>query len=350
LLLGIKKIKKMAENFYADQVLKSLSEQNQENKGEETQVEEIAKTVETPVTEVVAEKETTTEVEVNSLFDKLKQVEEPKQTEENPAALSEDVQKKLQEYEQYRSQVEQYENNPFIKALTLGKDLKEIAHKIVGNDVSKMSFKEMIAAKVKSEFNLEGEELEEAIEEEMNIFDGKSRLEKARMEKQLREEMAVNENEILIGLKEYETQLKAQQLSPEQIAKNEEVIKASDFSAIDSVAEKLVGGDVYGVEMTKEFVEETKKNYNLNELAPYIDVKTGNLNAKDFLFDKFIKSNWQKIAEEAYRMGEKGTMKRFANPDGSNRGNSPSAESVDKLQENQKSWGINVKQRVINID
>jgi hypothetical protein len=49
-------------------------------------------------------------------------------------------------------------------------------------------------------------------------------------------------------------------------------------------------------------------------------------------------------------MGEKGTMKRFANPDGSNRGNSPSAESVDKLQENQKSWGINVKQRVINID
>ena len=69
-----------------------------------------------------------------------------------------------------------------------------------------------------------------------------------------------------------------------------------------------------------------------------------------FLFDKFIKSNWQKIAEEAYRMGEKGTMKRFANPDGSNRGNSPAAESVDKLQENQKSWGINVKQRVINID
>jgi len=139
LLLGIKKNKKMAENFYANQVLKSLSEQNQENKSEETQVEEIAKTVETPVTEVVAEeKETTTEVEVNSLFDKLKQVEEPKQTEENPAALSEDVQKKLQEYEQYRSQVEQYENNPFIKALSLGKDLKEIAHKIVGNDVSKM--------------------------------------------------------------------------------------------------------------------------------------------------------------------------------------------------------------------
>ena len=341
----------MAENFYADQVLKALSEQNQENKSEETQVEEIAKTVETPVAEVATEeKETTTEVEVNSLFDKLKQVEEPKQTEENQAALSEDVQKKLQEYEQYRSQVEQYENNPFIKALSLGKDLKEIAHKIVGNDVSKMSFKEMIAAKVKSEFNLEGEELEEAIEEEMNIFDNKSRLEKARMEKQLREEMAGNENEILTGLKEYEAQLKAQQLTPEQIAKNEEVIKASDFSAIDSVAEKLVGGDVYGVEMTKEFIEETKKAYNINELAPYIDSKTGELNAKDFLFEKFISKNWQKIAENAYEMGKKGTMKRFANPDGSNKGNSPAADPVDKYQENQKSWGINVKQRVINID
>lgn len=343
----------MAENFYADQVLKSLSEQNKEEKVETT-IETPAETVVEPKTEQKSVVENTTEeptkeLEVNSLFDKLKQVEEPTQTEE-PKTLSEDVQKKLQEYEQYRAQVEQYENNPFIKALSLGKDLKEIAHKIVGNDVSKMSFKEMITARVKSEFNLEGEELEEAIEEEMNLFDSKGRLEKARMEKQLREEMAANENEILIGLKEYETQLKAQQLTPEQIAKNEEVIKSNDFLAIDSVAEKLVGGDVYGVEMTTEFVEETKKNYNLNDLAPYIDVKTGNLNAKDFLFDKFIKTNWQKIAEEAYRMGQKGTMKRFANPDGSNRGNSPSAESVDKFQENQKSWGINVKQRVINVD
>lgn len=339
----------MANDFYADKVLKALSEQNEEN-NVETPVEAVVETQteETPVVENTTE-ETTQELEVNSLFDKLKQVEEPKQT-ETPAALSEDVQKKLQEYEQYRNQVEQYENNPFIKALTLGKDLKEIAHKIVGNDVSKMSFKEMIAAKVKSEFQLEGEELEEAIEEEMSIFDSKSRLEKARMEKQLREEMAVNENEILKGLQEYETQLKAQQLTPEQIAKNEEVIKANDFSVIDSVAEKLVGGDVYGVEMTKEFIEETKKNYNMNELAPYIDVKTGELNAKDFLFEKFISKNWQKIAENAFEMGKKGTMKRIANPDGSNRGNSPAAETVDRLKENQKSWGINVNQRVINID
>lgn len=213
-----------------------------------------------------------------------------------------------------------------------------------------MSLKEMITAKVKSEFNLEGEDLEEAVEEEMNLFEGKSRLERARIEKELRNEMSVNENEILKELKEYETQLKAQQLSPEQIAKNEEVIKASDFSAIDSVAEKLVGGDVYGVEMTKEFIEETKKAYNINELAPYIDSKTGELNAKDFLFEKFISKNWQKIAENAFEMGKKGTMKRFANPDGSNKGNSPAAESVDKFQENQKSWGINVRQRVINID
>ena len=339
----------MVNDFYADQVLKALSQPNEE-KTVETPVEAVVETQteETPVVENTTE-ETTTELEVNSLFDKLKQVEEPKQT-ETPAVLSEDVQKKLQEYEQYRTQVEQYENNPFIKALALGKDLKEIAHKIVGNDVSKMSFKEMIAAKVKSEFQLEGEELEEAIEEEMNLFDSKGRLEKARMEKQLREEMAVNENEILTGLKEYETQLKAQQLTPEQIAKNEEVIKANDFSVIDSVSEKLVGGDIYGVEMTKEFVEETKKNYNMNELAPYINEKTGELNAKDFLFEKFISKNWQKIAENAFEMGKKGTMKRFANPDGSNRGNSPAAETVDKLKENQKSWGINVKQRVINVD
>jgi hypothetical protein len=341
----------MVNDFYADSVLKALSQQPEENTNEETPVEQpVETTEETPVTEeVIEEKKETEENEVNSLFEKLKQVEEPKKT-EAPEALSEDVQKKLQEYEQYRNQVEQYENNPLIKALTLGKDLKEIAQKIVGNDVSKMSFKDMIAAKIKSEFNLEGEELEEAIEEEINIFDGKSRLEKARMEKQLREEMAGNEDDILKELKEYESQIKAQQLTPEQIAKNEEVIKSNDFLAIDTVAEKLVGGDVYGVEMTKEFIEETKKGYNLNELAPYINEKTGELNAKEFLFDKFISKNWQKIADNAFEMGKKGTMKKIANPDGSNRGNSPSAEAVDKLKENQKSWGINTKQRVINVD
>lgn len=340
----------MVNDFYADSVLKALSQQPEENKNEETPVEQPVETAEeTPVTEEVTEKKETEENEVNSLFEKLKQVEEPKKT-EVPEALSEDVQKKLQEYEQYRNQVEQYENNPLVKALSLGKDLKEIAQKIVGNDVSKMSFKDMIAAKIKSEFNLEGEELEEAVEEEMNTFDSKSRLEKARIEKQLREKLAGNENDILKELKEYENQIKAQQLTPEQIAKNEEVIKNNDFLAIDTVAEKLVGGDVYGVEMTKEFIEETKKGYNLNELAPYINEKTGELNAKDFLFDKFISKNWQKIAENAFEMGKKGTIKRFANPDGSNKGNSPTADPVDKLKENQKSWGINTGQRVINID
>jgi hypothetical protein len=339
----------MVNDFYADNVLKALSQQNEEEKNETVQKEElIEQKEEKPAVEETTETKQE-ETEVNSLFEKLKQVEEPKKT-EAPEALSDDVQKKLQEYEGYRAQLEQYEQNPLIKALTLGKDLKEVARKIVGNDVSKMSFTDMIAVKVKKEFNLEGEELEEAIEEEVNIFDSKSRLEKARIEKQLREELASDESDIFKELKEYEAQIKSQQLTPEQIAKNGEVIKSNDFLAIDTVAEKLVGGDIYGVEMTKEFIEDTKKNYNLNELAPYINEKNGELKAKEFLFDKFISQNWQKIAENAYEMGKKGTMRRIANPDGSNKGNSPIAEAVDKLKENQKQWGINVKQRVINVD
>lgn len=347
----------MVNDFYADSVLKAISEQNEEKASEqelnENKVEAQAENLpeekkEEAVVENTTEKKGE-ESEVNSLFEKLKQVEEPKKT-ETPEALSEDVQKKLQEYEQYRAQLEEYEKNPLIKALTLGKDLKEVAQKIVGNDVSKMSLTDLITAKIKNEFNLEGEELEEAIEEELSIFEGKSRLEKARIEKQLREEMASGENDILKELKEYESQIKSQQLTPEQIAKNHEIIKNNDFQAIDAVAEKLVGGDIYGVEMTKEFIEETKKNYNLNELAPYINEKTGELNAKEYLFNAFIKNNWQKIAENAYEMGKKGVMRKVANPDGSNRGNSPSAEAVDKLKENQKQWGINVKQRVINVD
>ncbi len=340
----------MVNDFYADSVLKALSQQNEEANNEPAKEEQqVEPKEENKTVEEVVEKKEQEENEVNSLFEKLKQVEEPKKTEE-PVSLSEDVQKKLQEYEQYRAQLEQYEQNPLIKALTLGKDLKEVARKIVGNDVSKMSITDMITAKIMKEFNLEGQELEEAVEEEINIFEGKSRLEKARLEKQLREELASSESDVLKELQEYEAQIKSQQLTPEQIAKNAEVIKNNDFLAIDTVAEKLVGGDIYGVEMTKEFIEETKKNYNLNELSPYINEKTGELNAKEFLFNKFISQNWQKIAENAYEMGKKGTMRKIANPDGSNRGNSPTAEAVDKLKENQKKWGINVKQRVINVD
>jgi len=103
---------------------------------------ETTEKVETAPEEVQEEK-------INSLFDKLK--EEPK-PEPEPNQLSEDVLKKLQDYEAYRLKVEQYESNPLVKALELGK-LDEVAKKIAGVDTSKMSIEQMLETKIKNEFN-----------------------------------------------------------------------------------------------------------------------------------------------------------------------------------------------------
>ena len=52
----------MVNDFYADSVLKALSQQPEENKNEETPVEQpVETTEETPVTEEVTEKKETEE-------------------------------------------------------------------------------------------------------------------------------------------------------------------------------------------------------------------------------------------------------------------------------------------------
>ena len=87
----------------------------------------------------------------------------------------------------------------------------------------------------------------------------------------------------------------------------------------------------------------------MNEVAPYVDQK-GNLDAQKFVVDKFILENWQKIAENAFEMGKKGTLKNFANPDKSSKGNSPTSEQPKPFEENFKALGVKMNQKVINID
>jgi hypothetical protein len=334
-----------------DSWFKAQSEQKTEETKEEVkeeikeEIKEEKETVETKEEKPAVE----TEEKINSLFDRIK--EEPKVEAKQEAALSEDVQKKLDELEAYRQQVEAMKNNPIIKALELGKDLKEVAKKIIGNDVSQLSIEKLLEAKIKNEFNLEGEELEEAVAEEMQSLESKSRLEIARFHKELKEEFSRtnNSDDIMKELLEYESQVKANQLTPEKIAENEKAIMAQDLAQIEEASAKLVDGDLYGVKLTKEYVEKVKQNYNMNEIAPYVDAK-GNLDAQKFMVDKFIIDNWQKIAENAYEMGKKGTLKQFANPDRSSKGNSPEADRPDAFKENFKGLGVKMHQKVINID
>ena len=336
------------ESWFKAQSEQKTEEQKETKEETKEEVKEEAKeekeTAETTEEKPVAE----AEEKINSLFERIK---EPKVESKQETALSEDVQKKLDELEAYRQQVEAMKNNPIIKALELGKDIKEVAKKIIGNDVSQMSIEALLEAKIKNEFNLEGEELKEAVAEEMQSLEGKSRLEVARLHKELREEFsqANNSDNIMKELLEYESQVKANQLTPEKIAEREKAIMEQDLAQIEEASSKLIDGDLYGVKLTKEYVEKVKQNYNMNEIAPYVDAK-GNLDAQRFMVDKFIIENWQKIAENAYEMGKKGTLKQFANPDKSSRGLSPEADKPDAFKENFKSLGVKMHQKVINID
>ena len=344
------------------QEFKRRSEENKTTTEEkvEEKVEAVEQVVETTQVEtekqveVVAET-TETEEKTNTFFEKLDLIgKQPEGKTEAQVELSADVKAKLEEFEAIRSQLEIYKSNPLVKAMELGKDYKEIAKQIVGNDTSNLTFAQLVEAKMKKDFNLEGDELQEAVSDELSRLEGRSRFENARLEKELREEFSqsADVSELAKQLQEYENELKSKmpyQPTEAELAVQMEKVKNEDFQAIDKVATNLIDADIEGIKFTKEFVDSVKTNYNINELAPYIDPKTNELNSKQLLYDKFILANWQKIADAKAERAVKAAMKDVGNPD-RNRGASPSATSVDAFVEMQKNWGMNTNQKVINID
>jgi hypothetical protein len=355
----LKKIIKMEEKVEVltvssvDAQLKLLSEQpkTEEKSPIEGVVEQVAEVVvEKPIEEKPKEVIETEEIKTNTLFDKLNEV--TKTTETPKVELSDDVKKILADLEAARNQVETYKNNPLVKAMELGQDVREIAKKLVANDTSKLSFEQLLEAKIKKEFNLEGDDLLEAVQEEMSTIENKSRLERASIERELRNEFSSSDdsNSVLKELMDYEASVKANQLTPEQIQANNENIVKSDLQAIESVGNKLIDGEIDGVKFTREFVDSVKSNYNMNELAPYINEKTQELDAAKFMTDKFILQNWQKIRDSAVEAERGKLLRQVSNPDKTGRGTSVSSGTVDALTENQKAWGINTNQKVINID
>ncbi len=140
-----------------DAQLKLLSEQpkTEEKSPIEGVVEQVAEVVvEKPIEEKPKEVIETEEIKTNTLFDKLNEV--TKTTETPKVELSDDVKKILADLEAARNQVETYKSNPLVKAMELGQDVREIAKKLVANDTSKLSFEQLLEAKIKKEFNLEG--------------------------------------------------------------------------------------------------------------------------------------------------------------------------------------------------
>lgn len=303
-----------------------------------------------PPVEPPANPDETPEVE-NTLFEKIKQEPTPPVT---PPTVDPEIQKKLDEYNALAEKLKQYESNPLLKAMDVGADLKEIAKKIIGVDASKMTVEQLYEAKLKQEFGLEGQDLSEAVAEEVAALEGKSKLEKLRIEKELRSEVEskVQSTELLAELTAYEQSLTKDLVTPDVINQRFEAIKTKDFQDIDSAASRLVGSKAYGVEITKEFVDSIKEDYygsvdKFANLSPYMD--GDKVKAEELIVTEFVKKNWQTIAQNAYEAGKREATKGFAGMNPSRTQPPVPPADADAFKENAKSLGIKTEIKVRDI-
>ena len=212
-----------------------------------------------------------------------------------------------------------------------------------------MSLEQLIENKLRNEFSLTEDEISEAVQEEIAKHESRSILEKKSFEKQLRSEVenSVGKDEILKELQTYEQTLKESQMTPEKIQEKFEFYKAQDFNDIDAAAKQLIGADLEGVQLTQDFIDGLKNNYNPERLGNY--VAGDKLNATKFIVDEFILANYQKIADAAYERGKKDSLKKVANPEITRSSSPTDTEKIDPLLAAAKAQGVRVP-RVINLD
>jgi len=325
---------------------------------------ELEGKIETPVTP-----ETTPKVEdegksaeeetekVNSLFEKIVNKTTTEGGGDEPLKPEVVVDEKIQEQlKALESEIAKYKENPLVKALELGKDLKEVAKQLIGEDYSQKSYEQLLEMKIAKEFKLEGEELQEAVQEELAQFEGMSKLGRAKAERELRNEFAsdtnVNASKILTELNEYQSKIQSQTLTPEQIAKVQEDVKTNDLKLIDDIGSQLDGADIEGVKITKEYIDKVKANhYNFDSIAPYVNPKDNTFDAQQFIVDKFILDNHQELLKAAYERGKKEAIKSVANPDRNTRGGTPVAPVANKKEATLQHFGGKIKDmKVVDLD
>jgi hypothetical protein len=320
-----------------------------ENKGDEAVEKETApneqpQTTEAQTTEVNADNASTdegSEDSKNSLFDLLS---DNTQTQSTPSEegdgsnkqveIPEEIQQRLSEYEALKSQLEAINENPLMKALALAKDaneVRQIAKEIAGEDVSKLSIQELISREAKS-MGIDGEELNDVIEEELASYNSLGTLAKRKFENELRSKYDKAGESAL--LKQLEEQYKAQQrIDPEEEKIAFEKAVKQDETLLAQEAQKWVGQEFNGVKIDENFQKELVEAY-YDDKYQYFD-QNGNFKTSQFARLVFWDKYGMKLLQAAKENAKAEVIKSRSNPskDGMIAGQTP---QTDDRPEGQK--------------
>jgi hypothetical protein len=266
---------------------------------------------------------------LNAPKDPAAPVDPPKELE-----LPEEIKAQLEKAKQFDELQAQINSNPLYKAFALGADmnkLKEIVYDMIPQDLSQLDYKSLVKHEIESKYGskLQGELLNEALEEKMAEYEGASAFGKIQMEETLREKYKpttpLKESEIL---KAWEAEVtKAQQnVPPAPTEADIQAIVQADIQAIDSVTKGYVGGDIYGFKFDENVANAIKSEYNDLAIQPYLSQDEAgriNFNEKQFVNDKLWAKYGSQIINNAVEYGKKLALKDVANPDLSSSGAAP---------------------------
>lgn len=278
---------------------------------ETTEEEVVEETQQQETTETEVETETETEVEQpKSLLDAFSMATKVEEEEVVPEKVKAKLEQLELEKKELAEKLTSIQSDPLVKAVTADatkEQLLAIAAELNGKDYSKSSYKDLLEAEIRAE-GFEGEELSEQLEAELEKFESLLPYQKRKIEKEMREKFQATvkkgESPTLANLEAaYQEKIKGQ-LTPEQYKEKEKAIIQADKEAIKKLGEGAIGTQLYGVEFTKEELNDIlTKEYTPQKADLYANEK-GEIDAAKFIVDTFKLRNFEKMMELAEQRGK----------------------------------------------
>jgi hypothetical protein len=265
--------------------------------------------------EVVTLKTETEEVEKISLFDNIDNIDKTETaTKEVTSELPESIKAQLAEYEALKAEREAEANSDMYKLLKSGLTLEQIANGITKVDYSSFTTSDLIKLELEKA-GLTGEELEEALEEEVSGFNSLTPLAKAKYENELKSNYKT-EIKYDEATKLLEDALKANAKNPvsqEEYIKQQEEQTAANIKADTESIDKYLGILKGKGELDDATVEAIKSSYNFNKSIGYLN--DDKFDALSFIKNEYKIQNFEKAVAEAEKRGFDKAAKKFGSPE-----------------------------------
>ena len=297
-----------------------LAEQEAAKLAEEAEAEKLKQEAEAKVKTGEGEEEQEEE------FLKLLKVEKP--AEAAKVEIPEDVK---QELESYKSKLSLYENDPLHKAISLGANREElltIAAELKGKDFSKTSYRDLLSSEIQQASGIEGEELEEALEqallEHTELPSWKQKAQENELRKKFETTAKKGDSPTLSAIESAYLEASKGVKTPEQFQKEMQETAQAEKSAILDFGKKLVGSKLYGVEFTLDMLNNiVEKDYDVQNIdKEFLDEK-GDLKIADFIQKKFTSKALPDMIAWAKAEGAKEAKKGTAAVGGTGKASAP---------------------------